>query len=89
MAEKRKTIVREIRWIPYFLLFEYLEEMGGTAKADDLVEAPEWKAKFERMEPFRLGSLQVGQTRLTIDIEHSAEEEFLRVFALKTLRAGG
>jgi hypothetical protein len=85
----RKTIVREIRGIPYFMLFEYLQDMGGTAIRDDLIEAPDWVAKFERMEPFRIGSLEVGQTRLIIDIEPAAETEFLRVFGLKTFRAGG
>jgi hypothetical protein len=89
MAGDRKMIEREIRGIPYFLLFEYLEEMGGTAVGEDLIEAPEWRATFERMEPFRIGSLEVGQTRLKIEIEQTAEEEFLRVFSLKTFRAGG
>lgn len=89
MDSERKTIVREMRGIPYFLLFEYLEEMGGKAKADDLIEAPAWKVKLERMEPFRIGSLAVGQNRLTIEIDASAEEEFMRVFSLKTFRAGG
>jgi len=89
MDRKRKTITREIRGIPYFLLFEYLQEMGGTAVGEDLIEAEDWQVKFERMEPFRIGSLQVGQTRLVIDIEPAAEAEFLRVFGLKTFRAGG
>ena len=89
MTGGRKTLIREIRGIPYFLLFEYLEEMGGTAVREDLIEAPQWQVTFERMEPFRIGSLQVGQTRLTIEIDPTAEEECLRVFGLKTFRAGG
>ncbi len=89
MAEDRKTLVREMRGIPYFLLFEYVEEMGGTAVSEDVIESPQWRVKFERMEPFRIGSLEVGQTRLIIEIEPEAEEEFLRVFGLKTFRAGG
>ena len=34
-----QTIVREMRGIPYFLLKEYLQEMGGTLAEDDLVRA--------------------------------------------------
>ncbi len=85
----RKTIVREMRGIPFFMLYEYLEDMGGVPVSEDLVRAEEWEVRLERMEPFRIGSLSVGQTRLVIEIEEKAEAEFNRVFALKTFRAGG
>lgn len=84
-----QTIVREMRGIPYFLLKEYLQEMGGTLVEDDLVRAGGWSVHLERMEPFRLGSLSVGQTRLTIEIEDHLVEPFLAQFGKKTLRAGG
>jgi hypothetical protein len=42
-----------------------------------------------RLEPFRLGSLEIGQTRLEIQIEDHAVDEFIKVFGQKTLRAGG
>lgn len=84
-----QTIVREMRGIPYFLLKEYLQEMGGTLTEDDLVRAEGWSVRLERMEPFRLGSLSVGQTRLTIEIEDHLVESFLAQFGKKTLRAGG
>ncbi len=89
MKNERKTIIREMRGIPYFLLVEYLEEMGGTAVREDLIETPEWAVSLERMEPFRLGSLAVGQVRLTIEIEEAAEAAFMKVFGMKTMRAGG
>lgn len=84
-----QTIVREMRGIPYFLLKEYLQEMGGTLEGEDLVRAEGWSVHLERMEPFRLGSLSVGQTRLTIEIEDHLVEPFLVQFGKKTLRAGG
>lgn len=84
-----QTIVREMRGIPYFLLKEYLQEMGGTLAEDDLIRAEGWSVRLERMEPFRLGSLSVGQTRLTIEIEDHLVEPFLVQFGKKTLRAGG
>ena len=84
----RRTIIREIRGIPFFLLREYLEELGGTATSDDRVEGPGWRAELEKMEPFRLGSLAVGQTRLVLEIEDRLANEFMERFELKTLRAG-
>ena len=83
-----QKIVREIRGIPYFLLKEYLEEMGGTAISDDQVQADGWNVKLTKMEPFRLGSLSVGQTRLDIEIEEHLVDDFMEMFSKKTLRAG-
>lgn len=83
-----QKIVREMRGIPYFLLKEYLEEMGGTVVGDDQVQAAGWNVKLTGMEPFRLGSLSIGQTRLEIDIEDHLVDDFMEVFGKKTLRAG-
>ena len=77
-----------MRGIPFFLLKEYLEEMGGTSISDDQVQAEGWSVKLTKMEPFRLGSLSVGQTRLEIDIEEHLVDDFMKVFGKKTLRAG-
>jgi hypothetical protein len=41
------------------------------------------------MEPFRLGSLEVGQVRLEMEIREGVYDDFLERFRLKTLRAGG
>ncbi len=83
-----QTIVREMRGIPMFLLKEYLQEMGGTPEGDNLIRAEGWSVTLEKMEPFRLGSLAVGQTRLTIEIEDHLVDDFLTRFGKKTLRAG-
>ena len=77
-----------MRGIPFFLLREYLEELGGTATSEDRVEGPGWQAHLERMQPFRLGSLSVGQTRVILEIEDHLADEFMERFSLKTLRAG-
>lgn len=84
-----KTIVHEMRGIPYFLLKEYLQELGGTLTADDTVSGDGWTVRLERMEPFRLGSLEVGQVRLEMNIREDVVDDFLEKFRLKTLRAGG
>jgi hypothetical protein len=83
-----QTLVREMRGIPLWLLREYLQEMGGTAIDDHLVQAGGWQVRLTRMEPFRLGSLVVGQTRLDIEIEDQLVDPFMQQFAKKTLRAG-
>jgi Domain of unknown function (DUF1952) len=83
-----REIVREMRGIPFFLLREYLEELGGTALSDDQVQGPGWSVKLVRMEPFRLGSLSVGQTRLEMKIEDDQVDDFIERFGKKTLRAG-
>lgn len=83
-----KTIVREMRGIPYFLLKEYLQELGGTLIAEDVVAGEGWSVKLEKMEPFRLKSLSVGQTRLTMEIREDVYDDFMTRFSMKTLRAG-
>ena len=84
-----QTIIREMRGIPLFLLKEYLEEMGGIELVENQVQGPEWTVNLSRMEPFRIGSLEIGQTLLEIQIEDHAVDDFLKVFGQKTLRAGG
>jgi hypothetical protein len=84
----RRTIIREIRGIPLFLLREYLEELGGTSTSERRVEGPGWNAELVKMEPFRLGSLSVGQNRLILEIEDQLVDEFTERLELKTLRAG-
>ena len=83
-----RHIVREMRGIPFFLLREYLEELGGKTVSEDRVEGSGWSVRLTRMEPFRLGSLSVGQTCLEIEIEENQVDEFMERFSMKTLRAG-
>ncbi len=85
----KKTIIREMRGIPYFLLVEYLEEMGATEVEEGVLEAKDWTVKLERMEPYRIASISVGQTRVIVHIEEAAEEAFIAKFSMKTFRAGG
>ncbi len=84
------TVVREIRSIPPFLLREYLQELGGVLFSEDQVQGPGWSVRLEPMEPFRLGSLEVGQTRLIMEFAgDDIAQGFLERFAIKTLRGGG
>jgi hypothetical protein len=40
------------------------------------------------MEPYKYFSLQVGQTKLELELEDDIADDFLQRFAMKTLRAG-
>jgi hypothetical protein len=84
-----QNITREMRGIPLWLLREYLEEMGGTAINDNLIQADRWKVTLTKMEPFKLGALEVGQVLVEIEIDENHSDDFFRKFNLKTLRAGG
>ncbi len=84
-----QTIIREMRGIPFFLLKEYLVDMGGKVIDENHVQGEGWTVELRRMEPFRIGSLAVGQTELEIKIEDEHVDEFMEIFNLKTWRAGG
>jgi len=83
-----QTLVRELRGIPYFLLKEYLQELGGILADENIVRGNGWTVTLERMEPYRLGSLEVGQTRLTMELDEFVAKDFLQRFDMKILRAG-
>lgn len=84
-----QTIIHEMRGIPYFLLKEYLQEMGGMPIEENFIQGEGWSVRLERMEPFRLFSISVGQTRLTMELEDHVADDFIERFRKKTLRAGG
>lgn len=83
-----QTLNREMRGIPYFLLVEYLQELGGRLEGEDQIIGPGWSVHLTKMEPYKLFSIQVGQTRLEMELEDQVAEDFLERFAQKTLRAG-
>ena len=83
-----QKITREIRGIPYFLLKEYLEELGGHQVKRDEIAGDGWSVKLIKMAPYKLFSLEVGQTRLEMALEDEIAEDFLKRFSMKTMRAG-
>jgi hypothetical protein len=84
-----RTMVHVMRGIPYYLLKEYLQELGGTLLGEDLIQGDGWRVKIEKLEPFRLFSLSVGQSRLTMELDERVADDFLERFKKKTFRAGG
>lgn len=83
-----QQLTREMRGIPYFLLKEYLVELGGTLLDENTVSGPGWRVRLTKLEPYKFFSLQVGQSLLEMDLEDDAAEDFLQRFTMKTMRAG-
>jgi hypothetical protein len=82
------TESRQIRGIPLWLLREYLEELGGTAVSDTEVQGEGWAINLEKIEPFALGSLRVGQVMMHIKGEDDAIARLNPKLEKKTMRAG-
>ncbi len=71
------------------MLKEYLQEMGGELVEENLIQGAGWIVRLSRMDPYRIGSLVIGQTRLEIQIEDDLVDVFFEMLSKKTLRAGG
>lgn len=83
-----RHLEREMRGIPYFLIREYLLEMGGEDTSDGQIVGHGWRATLTKMEPYRLFSITVGQNRLVLDLEDEIADAWLHRFEMKTMRAG-
>ena len=44
-----QTLTREMRGIPFFLLKEYLVELGGVLAEDDVVTGKGWAVRLTKM----------------------------------------
>jgi hypothetical protein len=78
----------EIHSIPLWLLREYLEELGGTAKNDNHVIGHNWAATLTKMEPRKVGSLRVGQVKIEFEGQPETLVHLKTQFHKKTMRAG-
>ena len=88
MSAAPATYQRVLRSLPLWLLREYLVELGGEAESDTHLNGPGWQADLEQIEDFAVGSLVVGQVRLTVTAGEGAEQLF-SLLDQKLLRAGG
>ena len=95
-SESLPPIERErvIRGIPLWLVRGYLEDLGahptGTPTRECVVLAAEtWAATLEQVEDFQIGSLRVGQVRLTLTGEDGALRPMLTALETRLFRGGG
>ncbi|MCA9932783.1 MAG: DUF1952 domain-containing protein [Ardenticatenaceae bacterium] len=80
--------VQVARGIPLWLMQDYLEELGGYVEEDGRVTGPGWTATLTQLEPFRLGSLRVGQVQLVLEGDTETLAELKPQLEKKTMRAG-
>ena len=50
-----------MRGIPYYLLKEYLQELGGSLVDENLIRGDGWSVRLERMEPSALARSKWGR----------------------------
>lgn len=81
--------IRVIKCIPKWLLAEYLEEIGGQSDGDHQVTGNGWVVHLKQIDPFQIGSLCVGQVRMTIEGEPEVVDRLLILLKPKIMRAGG
>ena len=76
------AVEREVRGIPLWLIREYLEELGGTPRGEDAADGDGWSGRLEQIEDFTIGSLAIGQVRITLegDADHILAARFLKCF---------
>ena len=68
---------------------EYLEEAGGEVLEDGQVAGVGWRATITKIDPYCLGSLQVGMIRIEIEGEAQATDRLMLSLEPKLMRAGG
>lgn len=83
------TFSRDVCGIPLWLLREYLEEAGGDAKGDSRVVGDGWSATLTQIEDYEIGSVSVGQVRVSVEGEPEAMARMKAILEKKLLRAGG
>ncbi|MHC4822172.1 MAG: DUF1952 domain-containing protein [Planctomycetota bacterium] len=82
-------VVHEIRAVPLWLLRDYFVEAGGEADGEFVVRGPGWTVTLEEMDDHRVGSLSVGQVRVTMDGDADAVAALWAVMEPKLIRGGG
>ena len=80
---------RKVRGIPLWLLQEYLEELGGIPDKEGVILGRGWQALLIPMEPFKVGSLRVGQVRLEIEGSLTELDRLKTELERKLMRGGG
>lgn len=89
MTGEMVSYSRKVRGIPLWLLQEYLEEMGGIPDKEGVVLGRDWRALLIPMEPFKVGSLRVGQVQLEIKGSLTELDRLKTELERKLMRGGG
>jgi len=82
-------LTRNVHGVPTWLLKEYLIELGGVEEGADRVSGDGWKARYTRIDAYKIGSLSVGRVRLEIEGDERAIESLMPGLEIKLMRGGG
>ena len=80
--------VTQVHGIPLWLLRDYLQDLGGEALTEEVLDGEGWQARLQVLPPAQIGSLRVGRVQVEIEAEQDVLDRFLPAFERKTLRAG-
>jgi hypothetical protein len=85
---------RVIRGIPIWLVRGYLEDLGARPSSPATQErvalaADAWGALLEQVEDFQIGSLRVGQVRLSLTGDDTILRPMLAALEKRLFRGGG
>ena len=89
MNELNQSIEWEMRGIPLWLIREYLVEMGGRAINPNLIEGEGWMVTLSQMADYQIGSISIGQVRLTLKAKVATMNTIKPALEKKLIRAGG
>ena len=79
----------DVHGLPLQLVQEYLQELGGELVSEGRVEGPGWAVQFRKTEDFKLGSIRLGNTHLSVEADPEVMETFLPTLEKKLRRGGG
>ena len=77
------------RSLPLWLAREYLEEIGGVAQNENLVQGENWSAALSTSESIGIGALRIIQLRVVFRAAPDVLNTIIAAFEKKALRAGG
>ena len=85
---------RVIRGIPLWLVRGYLKDLGARPTGEPTPERVSltvdgWTATLEQVEDFQVGSLRVGQVRLSLTGDDAALRPMLAALEKRLFRGGG
>lgn len=87
--ERKAISERELRGVPFWLVREYLEQLGGQIQTDGWLHGPGWSARLTEMEDYRIGSLRVARLQLELQGDAGSVERATQALDKRLLRAGG
>ncbi len=79
----------EIRGVPFWLIRDYLLELGGQEQKPGFVKGVGWSVSLDQMADYQVGSICIGQVRVILDAEPDVFDSIRRALEKKLIRAGG